>query len=279
MANQFPMPTPTAPVKHLPAFKSLSFDIYETLIEWENSIMRYLEQLVKKAPTDNPYKDASTDKGSRAKLSELFFKHQADLQVASPGLKNDIVLEETYLRLAADLGLSLDDELKSQAKAFGSSVGEWPAYPDTVDAMKRLSKYYKLIALSNIDNESFARTNAGPLGGIKFWRVYTAQDIGSYKPDLRNFEYLLKHIDEDDKSEGGQGISKEEDLHVAQSIFHDHVPAKKIGLSSVWINRKNIGTDSGPYFKQMHDAGEVGYGWRFSTLGEFADEVERQRKK
>jgi FMN phosphatase YigB (HAD superfamily) len=133
--------------------------------------------------------------------------------------------------------------------------------------------------LSNIDNESFARTNAGPLGGIKFWRVYTAQDIGSYKPDLRNFEYLLKNIDEDDKSEGGQGISKEEDLHVAQSIFHDHVPVKKIGLSSVWINRKNIGTGSGPYFKQMHDTGEVGYGWRFSTLGEFTDEVERQRKK
>jgi hypothetical protein len=107
------MPTPTVPVKSLTAFKSLSFDIYETLIEWENSILRYLEQLVKQAPTDNPYKNASTDKGSRAKFSELFFKHQADLQVGSPGLKEDVVLEETYLRLAADFGLSLDDELKS----------------------------------------------------------------------------------------------------------------------------------------------------------------------
>jgi 2-haloalkanoic acid dehalogenase type II len=273
------MPKPTLPVKPLPAFKSLSFDIYETLIEWENSILRHLESLVKQTLTDNPYKNASTDKGSRAKLSELFSKHQGDLQVACPGLKEDIVLEQTYLRLAADLGISLDEKLKSQAKAFGSSVGEWPAYPDTVDAMKRLSKYYKLIALSNIDNESFACTNAGPLSGIKFWRVYTAEDIRSYKPDLKNFEYLLKHIDEDDKSEGGEGISKEEDLHVAQSIFHDHVPAKKIGLSSVWINRKNIGSGSGPYFNQMHDGGEVGYGWRFGTLGEFADEVERQWRK
>jgi FMN phosphatase YigB (HAD superfamily) len=135
------MPTPTVPVKPLTAFKSLSFDIYETLIEWENSIMRYLEQLVKQAPTDNPYKNAGTDTSSRVKLSELFFKYQADLQVASPGLKEDILLEETYLLLAADLGLSFDDELKSQAKAFGSSVGEWPAYTDTVDAIKRLSKY------------------------------------------------------------------------------------------------------------------------------------------
>jgi 2-haloalkanoic acid dehalogenase type II len=260
MADQFPMPTPTVPVKAFTTFKSLSFDIYETLIEWENSIVRYLEPLVKPAPADSPYKNAGTDQGSRIKLAELFNKHETDLQAESPAMKYDEILAQAYLHLAADLGASIDDEVKSQAKAFGSSVGDWSAFPDTVDAMKRLGKYYRLIAFSNVDKESFARTNAGPLNGVKFWRVYTAQDIGSYKPDLRNFEYLLKHLDKDDKSEGGQGITKDEDLHVAQSLFHDHRPAKKMGMSSVWINRKGAGTGSGPGFKQMHDDEEVGYG-------------------
>jgi len=95
----------------------------------------------------------------------------------------DRILAQAYLRLAKDLGITIDDEVRSQAKTFGGSVGDWPAFPETVDALKRLGKYYKLIVLSNVDSNSFARTNAGPLNGVKFWRVYAAQDIGSYKPN------------------------------------------------------------------------------------------------
>lgn len=155
----------------------------------------------------------------------------------------DELLSDTYLPLAKDIGLDPEDpEIKSQAKTFGESVGAWPAFPDTVDAMQRLSKYYRLIPLSNVDRASFKQTREGPLAGISFWRYYVAEDIGSYKPDLRNFEYMLKKMDEDDRSEGGKGIDgKEEDLHVAQSLFHDHVPAKKMGMASVWINRAGAG--------------------------------------
>jgi len=271
MATQFPMPEPTVPVKPLTSFKSLSFDIYGTLINWENSIVQRLEPLRKHAPT----------KSANASLGDLFHAHEVSVQAQFPSMKYDEVLAQAYLRLATELGITSD--LKSEAKAFGSSIGEWPAFPDTVDAMRRLGKYYKLIVLSNVDKSSFARTNAGPLNGLEFWRIYTAQDIGSYKPDLKNFEYLLKNIDAADKSEGGDGIGKEEDLHVAQSLFHDHVPAKKMGMSSVWINRRAISggglTGGEEVFARMHREGEVGYGWRFGSLGEFADEVERQWNK
>jgi FMN phosphatase YigB (HAD superfamily) len=111
--------------------------------------------------------------------------------------------------------------------------------------MKRLGKHYKLVALSNVDRESFARTCAEPLNGVTFWRSYPAQDIGSYKPDLETFEYFLKHLNEDDKAEGGRGIAKDQNLHVSQSLFHDHKPAKQMGMSSVWINRKGALTRSG----------------------------------
>lgn len=103
-----------------------------------------------------------------------------------------------------------------------------------------------------------------------------AEDIGSYKPDLKNFEYLLKHLDEDDKSEGGSGISKEQNLMVAQGLYHDHRPSKQIGMASVWIAREGSGMSLGEGLKDLHDNEEVGYGWRFKTLGEFADAVEKE---
>ena len=188
------------------------------------------------------------------------------------------LLTKTYLALAAALDLDTihNPSLTSHAQTFGNSVGSWPAFPDTVDAMQRLSKYYRLIPLSNVDRASFTRTLEGPLAAVPFWRIYIAEDIGSYKPDLRNFEYLLRKIDEDDRSEGGNGIDgKQEDLHVAQSLFHDHVPAKKMGMASVWINRSGSAMGS-TGTAELHEKGEVGYGWRFGTLGEFADEVEKQ---
>ncbi|KAK4943988.1 hypothetical protein LTR10_016508 [Elasticomyces elasticus] len=271
MDSELPMPTPTVTVKALTSFKSLSFDIYETLIQWEKSIVEHLQPLV-------TYHTASTDRHVRDDLAELFAKHERNLQAESPSMKYNEILAKAYLCVASDIGApNHDAAIEHQAQAFGDSVGDWPAFPDTVDAMNRLSKYYKLIALSNVDRDSFSRTNAGSLKDLNFWRVFTAQDIGSYKPDLRNFEYLFKHLDEDDKEEGGSGITKDENLHVAQSLFHDHKPAKKLGISSVWINRKGAGTGKID-FKDAHDKGEAGYGWRFHTLGEFADEVDRQWK-
>ena len=272
-----PMPPPTVPKRPLSSYKLISYDIYGTLVDWETSIAHSLQDLISQIPSSSPlakkYADSTTP-GSpgRIALAGAFNDVEHELQQKNPSQKYNELLHDTYLRIGNDLGVKATED---NATAFGSSVGSFAAFPDTVDACQRLVKSgFKLVPLSNVDKESFSRTLAGPLKDVDFFRVYTAQDIGSYKPDLRNFEYLIKHAKEDG------GVEKDEILHVAQSIFHDHVPARKVGLASVWINRKGAGMGGqDDTLRKVHEAGEVGYGWRFATLGELADEVEREKKE
>ncbi|EHY56369.1 hypothetical protein ABEF92_006897 [Exophiala dermatitidis] len=275
-----PMPEPTVPRRPFPTFKLLSFDIYGTLIDWEQGILERLKPLISRldGATNAPahaqqyLEDSrSNPTGRPVQLAAKFNEIEAQLQAENPGAKYSEILRKAYLRLAEDLGVT-DTNIDQEAQAFGASIGEWPAFSDTVNAMRRLRKYYDfLVPLSNVDRDSFAGTRTGPLQNkVDFFRVYTAQDIGSYKPNPRNFDYLIDHVKLD------AGVDKHDILHVAQSLFHDHVPAKRAGLSSVWINRAGAGMGSGKGIKTLHDAGEVGYGWRYATLGEFADEVERQ---
>lgn len=282
-SQPLPLPEPTVPRKPFSSYKLLSFDIYGTLIDWERGILDHLQPLVARIPDDAPAEILQyRDPANQIKLAAKFNEVEAPLQAERPEARYSDILTEAYLRLAREWGLVLDDNnnntppdsssVHQEAAAFGASIGSWPAFPDTVDAMRRLRQHYRfLVPLSNVDRASFAGTQTGPLAGVEFYDVYTAQDIGSYKPDLRNFEYLLTHARED------AGVDKPDILHVAQSLFHDHVPAKKVGLSSVWINRANAGMGSvGKGVKQLHDNGDVGYGWRFATLAEFADQVDKE---
>lgn len=155
--------------------------------------------------------------------------------------------------------LGLRTPTAEESKAFGESVGHWPAFADTVDALKQLSKHYKLVVLSNVDRESFAKTNAGSLQGFPFDLVITAQDIGSYKPDINNFKHMLSAVKE------RFGVEPSQVLQTAQSQFHDHHPARKVGIKSVWIVRPGA---------IMGNLDETVYDWKFDTLGDMADAVE-----
>ena len=108
----------------------------------------------------------------------------------------------------------------------------WPAFPDTADALRYLKTRYRLVILSNVSRDGFAASNRKL--GVEFDAVYTAQDIGSYKPAPANFEYLLEHLRRD------LGLDKQDILHTAQSLFHDHVPAKSFGLATAWIDRQRL---------------------------------------
>lgn len=229
------MPEPTVPRRPFPSFKVLSFDIYGTLIDWETGIIRGLSPTLTAQIPDGTaaaatYRHAHEQDDARIKLAEAYHEVEAAVQAEAPQLLYAELLAQVYLRLAARWGVTTTERLRAEAEAFGRGCGSWGAFADTVEAMKRLGKHFKLVPLSNVDRESFSRTCSGPLEGVPFWRVYTAQDIGSYKPDPRNFEYLLKHLDEDDRAEGGEGIGKVEVLHVAQSLFHDHRPTKTMGM-------------------------------------------------
>ena len=115
---------------------------------------------------------------------------------------------------------------------FGDSVAHWPAFPDTADALRVLTAQYKLVILSNVHRDGFAASNRKL--GVSFDAVYTAEDIGSYKPNPRNFEYMLDRLRED------HGLGPDDILHTAQSLFHDHVPARDFGLANAWIDRQGL---------------------------------------
>ena len=108
-----------------------------------------------------------------------------------------------------------------------ASVMNWPAFTDSSQALHALATRYRLIILSNIDDDLFRFSQK--ILGVHFDHVFTAQQIGSYKPARQNFEYLIKHA----------GIPQDRILHVAQSLFHDIAPAKAMGISTVWVNRRH----------------------------------------
>src|SRR4051794_21597418 len=143
------------------------------------------------------------------------------------------LLAEVHGQLAAAWGTAPDE---AEAARFGDSIGDWPAFPDTANALVYLKQHYRLVILSNVDRAGFQATQRRL--GVVPDAVYTAQDIGSYKPDPRNFAYLIQQLAAD-------GVARGQVLHVAQSLFHDHVPAQAAGLASAWIDRRHDAEGSG----------------------------------
>lgn len=248
------MPT-TRPLNE---FNCLTFDCFATLIDWETGIYQALSPLTNQLSTSHALHD------NRVGVLRLFITHENRIQDENPTADYKYVLSETYRGIANELGIEPEEHDMTK---FGLSVGEWGAFPDTVEALNRLKKHFKLVILSNVDHESFDRTLSGPLKEVQFDAVYVAQDIGSYKPDLRNFEYLIDHCKKD------LGVEKDGIIHTAQSLFHDLVPANKMGLASAWIER-----DTGMVSVMGGELGELkdqlDLTWRFKTMGDMADAVD-----
>lgn len=198
-------------------FTTLTFDCYGTLIDWEAGILAVLR------PWAAEHGLGSSDDA----LLETFGRHETRVQQENPAMLYSDVLRQVQRAVAGDLGAAQSD---ADAATLGASVGNWPAFADSADALAYLKRHYKLVILSNIDNASFARSNEKL--GVEFDAIVTAEDVGSYKPDPRNFEYLLDRL-------AGMGIAKGDILHTAQSLYHDIPPAQRIGLATNWINRRH----------------------------------------
>jgi 2-haloacid dehalogenase len=232
-------------VNTLADFDALSFDCYGTLIDWEAGIGAVLAPWAARQGIT-----LSTDA-----LLERYASAEAHEEHESPTALYPEILAAAMRNLSAGVGtaVSADD-----CERLGRSVPDWPAFPDSAAALARLATRYKLIILSNVDRASFAGSNARL--AVRFDAIVTAQDVGSYKPSARNFEALLA-------TAGNLGVEPGRLLHVAQSLFHDHIPAHNAGLSTVWINRR---------------AGRPGWGatpapeadirpeWTFLSMADFA---------
>jgi len=199
-------------------FRVLTFDCYGTLIDWETGLLAALAPLADRLPESDR---------SPERLLEAFGRHEAEQQALTPALPYSSLLSVVHGRLAREWRLPQDD---AQARRFGASIADWPAFDDTPGALRYLKRHFRLVILSNVDRASFAGSNRRL--EVEFDAIHTAQDIGSYKPDPRNFAYLLEHVAKD------FGAGPRDVLHVAQSLFHDHVPANACGIASAWIDRR-----------------------------------------
>jgi 2-haloacid dehalogenase len=200
------------------AYDALTFDCYGTLIDWESGILAGIRAAL----------GAEVASATDAELLGEFSANEHIAEVPYKGYRE--VLGLTLRMLASDRGITTTPEQEAQ---FGSSVVDWPAFPDSHDALVELQKHFKLVVITNCDDDLFA-ASAERLG-IKFDEVITAQQVGSYKPNIENFHFAFEKVNRT------LGINKDRILHVAQSLFHDHAPAKSIGMTSVHIKRRGNG--------------------------------------
>ena len=222
-------------------FRVLTFDCYGTLIDWESGIHTALQPLLARGP-QGMARDAAL---------EAFARHEAAQEAETPAMVYSGLLATVHRRLAVEWGVA---STPGEDAAFGASVPDWPAFADSTSSLQYLKKYYKLVILSNVDRASFKGSNRRL--DVEFDAVYTAQDIGSYKPDPANFQYLLDHL-------AALGHGRADILHTAQSLFHDHAPAHRFGLASAWIDRRHDRQGWGATLAPPEGAA---YDFRFASL-------------
>ena len=201
------------PALDLSRFDALTFDCYGTLIDWETGILAALRRAMPEValPDDT--------------LLEAFARHEAEIE-AGPYRAYREVLGQTLEAIAAELGARLEPGPEDAAAIFGGSVVDWPAFPDSRAALADLAARYRLGVITNCDDDLFTASE-GRLG-VRFDPVVTAEQTRRYKPNPRGFEVAFERI----------GLPTSRILHVAQSLFHDHVTAKRLGLSTVWVDRR-----------------------------------------
>ncbi len=196
-------------------FRVLTFDCYGTLVDWESGILGVLR----------PWAARSGITADDAQLLAAFGEAESAAEHARPGALYPEILRAAHAGIALSLGVKADD---ASADALARSVGDWPVFPDTPAALVRLQRRHKLMVVSNVDRASFARTHAKL--GVTLDAVVTAEEVGAYKPDPRMFQRALEIA-------AGWGVTPQQVLHVGQSLYHDHMPAKRLGLSTVWVRR------------------------------------------
>jgi len=226
-------------------FEAISFDCYGTLIDWESGLLAVLRPWAL-------HRELELDDEA---LLTAYAGYEERAESEYPRTPYPEILRKSMVSLGRDLGAEVTAE---DADLLAMSVPNWPAFPDSAAALADLARQYKLIILSNVDRSSFAGSSQKL--GVTFDSVLTAQDIGSYKPSPWNFTALQEEARR-------LGVGEGRLLHAAQSLFHDHVPAKTAGLRTVWINRRH---DRPGWGATPAPPVDVTPDWEFPSMAAFA---------
>ncbi len=225
-------------------FKVLTFDVVGTLIDFEKGVLDGVRKLGGEA--------------ARHLKDDEIFKPYLEARDLYPG-RSSRVMREVYLHVAQELGLNADSEL---AEAFQLAVLQWPAFPDSVAALKRLRARFRLVAMTNADRVAFSCYSHTL--DFPFHDSVTIDEASVPKPDRQFFSFNRGR-------QSAFGFKEEEILHVAQSQYHDIGVAKELGYSVCWIERRKglSGFGGTPTPKHMTEPD-----FHFATLAELADAVE-----
>lgn len=203
----------------LTSFKALTFDCYGTLIDWERGLLAAIQPVLRRAGV------AASDEDILALYAEL--ESEAEAGAYRPYRQ---VLVGVMHALGTRFGLEFGE---AERRALVDSIGRWPAFPDTPDALRSLKRHYKLAVLSNIDRDLFVLTK--PHLGVDLDVVVTAELCHSYKPEEKHFRVGQALLE----------LPRERILHVAQSKYHDIAPARALGFATVWVNRRGTRPEAG----------------------------------
>ena len=195
-------------------YKAITFDCYGTVIDWEFGITQSLQPILKKHNVTIPDEQ----------LLEVYAEIEAECE------KEFALYSEILRKVVVGLGyrynLILDGK---EINTLVDNFDKWIPFPDSIKSLKLFKTKYKIGPITNVDKNLFSITQR--LLGIEFDYIITAEDVGSYKPFLENFKLAIQHLNR-------LGIKKEEILHIAQSHYHDIIPANQLGINTVWINRR-----------------------------------------
>jgi len=228
----------------------LTFDVVGTLIDFETGVATYVKNILTESGNEILPDDD---------ILAAFGRTEARQQEMSPELPFTQMLAPIYALMAQEL--SLPDETE-RADGLRLSIPHWPAFPDSIHALERLGKRFRLVAITNADNwalDHMAKTLGNP-----FDDTVTAEDVGCNKPDERFFATCLER-------QNAHGYEQKNFIHIAQSQYHDIGAAMALGYTTCWIERRQgdrgFGATPVPETVTVPD-------YHFATLGAFADAVE-----
>ncbi|MFN4144003.1 HAD-IA family hydrolase [Aestuariivirga sp.] len=230
--------------------KVLTFDVVGTLIDFETGILDYMQERARAA---------GVTLSDRAIL-EAYAVAEDHQHHATPRLPFPAMMAPMYREMAEVLGLP---ESHADAEEFRLSIPHWPAFPDSVAAMKRLRRHFHLVAMTNSDDwalSHFARVLDHP-----FDDLVTAEMVGWNKPDPQVFAFTRGRLSK-------EGFGFGDILHVAQSQYHDIAVARRLGYHTCWIERRKGQQGTGATPKTQTVAIPD---YHFSSLQELADAVDQ----
>lgn len=206
----------------------VTFDCFGTLVDWNSGFAAILEPLV----------------GDRTRqVMDAYHRWERLLEQETPHRLYKDVLTTGLLRAAEEVGVSLSE---ARARTLPERWGTMPVFEDVVPMLAALrADGRRLAILTNCDEDLFAETQrAFPL---PFDLVVTAERVRDYKPSSSHFRYFAR----------SSGVGPGDWVHVANSWFHDIVPARDLGIPRVWLDRDDTGHDPADASVRVRAAGPV----------------------